>query len=720
MKKLNYLLLGAAGLLMASCANDDLQAPGNGDGLKITINLCADPGTRADEVNPTGMTLNYAVYDSENALVEEGSTTFTGTSTTFNTNLLSGKDYTLAFFAQVTEYESAYTFSAEEKSVTANYGVMTEMEAFNSGGYDCFYGTYAYPASGVTSDISVTLYRPVAQVNWGTNDLTGKIAQTFPTVYSTLQTEAYKQFNLLNGEMSGKEKVTLGPVQAPTAAYPSVGTSNYTYVGMQYLLATNTSEVYDLNLAISNNNGTETGETVDLVVTSAPLQANYRTNIYGSLLTDNVNLNIELAEWGGSNNINAVWDGKTVSYPNIDTDNKTAAINGASDLAGLADLVNGNNLPAGVPADFSGYTFTLVSDIDMGGNEMPMIGSGTRSGGTVGGNSFRGVFDGNGKTISNVKVSYEGNEEDDVVGIIPNLDGESAEFKNVTFDNVVIEGGASQQAGVIGTVTGGAKVTNVTVNSGSITSAESAGAIVGRMMLTGTISGCNNGTAPGTGASVSGTGNVGGIVGSAYRSTTDAYEMTVENCVNYGSVTASKNDVGGIVGISCANVIGCVNYGSVTGPSNVGGIVAYQVMNGSVKNCTNNAAETVTATGAYAGGIIGRVAYGLGGAYEVSNPIIVSGNRNFSKVSSVTESGGIIGRWSGGGGECTGNTNSAPALIATGSSNAYVAGILANNYSAELVIKDNVNTTETSDMIGKQVASIYNGTTAAAGSQEKN
>ena len=457
------------------------------------------------------MTLNYAVYESENALVEDGSTTFTGTSTTFNTNLLSGKDYTLAFFAQVSEYADAYTFSAEGKSVTANYGVMTNMDAFNSGGYDCFYGTYAYPASGAAGSISVTLYRPVAQVNWGTNDLTGKIEETFKSVYSTLQTEAYTQFSLLDGEMSDKQKLTLGPVQAPTVDYPSVGNSTYTYVGMQYLLAKNTSEVYDLNLAISNNNGTETGETVDLVVTSAPLQANYRTNIYGSLLTDNVNLNITLAEWGGSildpQDMGDEIDGSGL-YLNKTT--KTYFITSVSALQKMAEVSQDISL--------QNYKMVLTTDLDM--KDQPYT--------TYIKNSL-GTFDGQGHTISNLTISGTTN-----VGFFSQGLGT---IQNVTFENANVSG--NHYVAIVAGYGANAQFNNITIKGGSVTTTpmesgstykygDKAGAI------TGYLSG-EDGTAAVTNCSVSGvnvTGYkmIGSIVG--YANNANNYPASVCNIQN--------------------------------------------------------------------------------------------------------------------------------------------------------------------------------------------
>lgn len=104
------------------------------------------------------------------------------------------------------------------------------------------------------------------------------------------------------------------------------------------------------------------------------------------------------------------WDGSisTAWYEN----GEPYEIHSAADLAGLAQLVNGIDSPwiwdRVDPVDFAGKTITLMTDIDLGANgasglEWPMIGDDDS-------NPFRGSFNGNGHTISNVLVdnNYDG------------------------------------------------------------------------------------------------------------------------------------------------------------------------------------------------------------------------------------------------------------------------------------------------------------------------
>lgn len=129
------------------------------------------------------------------------------------------------------------------------------------------------------------------------------------------------------------------------------------------------------------------------------------------------------------------WDGSisTAWYEN----GEPYEIHSAADLAGLAQLVNGirsSSWPWGMEyVDFAGKTITLMTDIDLGANgasglEWPMIGDGDD-------NPFRGTFNGNGHTISNVYVNnnYDGAVHYDRVAGIFGYNGGT--IRNLTVSN---------------------------------------------------------------------------------------------------------------------------------------------------------------------------------------------------------------------------------------------------------------------------------------------
>ena len=181
MKKLNYLLLGLAGLAMASCSNDDLLGPADGDGnVRVMINLPEDMNTRAFGEANFQKILQYAVY---NVTESEPTLSFTSSvqlesgenSKVININLLPGQEYTLAFFAQASDIynngNGVYKFDAEAQTLTVDYNAM-DPASNNVDAYDCFFGAVSTNAiSTSNSTFSVDLTRPVAQINWGTNDM---------------------------------------------------------------------------------------------------------------------------------------------------------------------------------------------------------------------------------------------------------------------------------------------------------------------------------------------------------------------------------------------------------------------------------------------------------------------------------------------------------------------------------------------------------------------
>ena len=129
------------------------------------------------------------------------------------------------------------------------------------------------------------------------------------------------------------------------------------------------------------------------------------------------------------------WDGSisTAWYEN----GEPYEIHSAADLAGLAQLVNGirsSSWPWGMEyVDFAGKTITLMTDIDLGANgasglKWPMIGDDDD-------NPFRGTFNGNGHTISNVLVdnNYDGFVHYDRVAGIFGYNGGT--IRNLTVSN---------------------------------------------------------------------------------------------------------------------------------------------------------------------------------------------------------------------------------------------------------------------------------------------
>ena len=239
---------------------------------------------------------------------------------------------------------------------------------------------------------------------------------------------------------------------------------------------------------------------------------------------------------------------------------------------------------------FAGQTVELSDDFSMNGISMTPI------------NTFEGVFDGKGHTISDLTLSGA-----DQTAPFRNVVGGTV--KNVNFANVNVTGTSQRAAGAVGRAEN-ALIENVTV-SGSISGTKEMGGIVGVALKKTTIKNCVNNANLSCSSSTNG-----GILGNIYCATNNSSYVNVENCINNGNVTATASGnafIGGVVGASV----------------DVSGYAFYRIL-----NCTNNG--TVNSAGHYVGGVVGIARAALTGS-------VVANCRNNGNVTGVKYVGGITG-----------------------------------------------------------------------------
>ncbi len=205
-------------------------------------------------------------------------------------------------------------------------------------------------------------------------------------------------------------------------------------------------------------------------------------------------------------------------------------ITDASQLRWFAQQVNDGR---------SSICAVLTKDIDLGDEPWTPIGQYAR-------NAYKGVFDGQGYTIKSLKITGDKSNHYGLFGVVG-----SGTVRNLTVE---------------GTVT-------VTGSSSSYGSSYGIAGIVGAMNdgTTGTVENCVNK------ATISGTQNVGGIVGYISGGYT-AGKRVIQNCANYGDISSTSNDAGGIVGnvYGAVTIQNCYNRGTISGGNwRAGGIVSY-------------------------------------------------------------------------------------------------------------------------------------------------
>lgn len=210
---------------------------------------------------------------------------------------------------------------------------------------------------------------------------------------------------------------------------------------------------------------------------------------------------------------------------------------------------------------YEGKYFKLANDLDMGyseGQKFDPIGffdeyvnPDDQSQMIDDSKYFRGVFDGNYKTIDNINVYYVDTQNSvGGTGLFACI-ANGAEIKNLTVGSNSLVEGLDATGTFVGTMKGGL-VSNC-VNKADMPDGAGwyQGGIVG-LMNGGTVSGCINN------AKISGLTGVSGIVGYADG------DLVIENCYNTNEISFTGMYSGGIVGsIDSGTMRNCYNVGRV-------------------------------------------------------------------------------------------------------------------------------------------------------------
>ena len=204
-------------------------------------------------------------------------------------------------------------------------------------------------------------------------------------------------------------------------------------------------------------------------------------------------------------------------------------------------------------------------------------------------NNYQGTFDGNGKTISNLYI----NATSEFAGFFGYLAG--GNIKNITFDNAKVNSTGIYYTGILAGYAGSCIFENIkTLGNCSVEGKQITGGIAG--IAVGNISNCENH------AEVKGMGSLGGILGMYYGS-----DNSITSCANYGAVTGTYRQVGGMVGYFDSGTIqNSANYGDITGKDNVGNLIGEGVIC-NLNNVLGTGNVTATSDTERAGLLFGRI-----------------------------------------------------------------------------------------------------------------
>jgi len=277
---------------------------------------------------------------------------------------------------------------------------------------------------------------------------------------------------------------------------------------------------------------------------------------------------------------------------------------------------------------------------------------------------FKGVLDGNGKTISGFSINRSST---DYVGLFSYVTG--ATIKDLTLKGDIK--GKAYVGSLLGY--GSATVTNYTFE-GTVTGTGNYTGGVGGYQSTasssitvkGTVKGGNyTGGIYGYGVGLTSATFTGQVTGSSYIGGLEGQGSgTFNSCIVNAPVKGTSQYTGGLVGYTASSltVSNCKHEGKVEGASYTGGLVGYTKSNITARNSThrNNVTGTtqtggivggsesgaVTLTSCYAeGDITGTTAVG-GICGQIKNPgsSSISGCNYWGDITGTSQLGGIIGR----------------------------------------------------------------------------
>lgn len=299
---LSTFTIAAAALLVTSC-NDEMDnglKTGDEGTVTFTAQLPSEMGTRAFADGLTAKHLQYAVYEAGQSTplkVFGDETTVVGEAEMVNLKksvtlkLTSGKSYDVIFWADATT-DSPYTFNPASQEVSVDYSKVNN----NSDNCDAFFKKETITVSGNQS-VDVKLTRPFAQVNIGTDDFDAAKASGLEVTQTEVVAKAFATLNLATGEVADEADRTFTMKAIPTASdgeFPVAG--GYKYLSMDYLLVGADKATID----VAFNYGGPQNRTF----TNVPVQRNYRTNIYGSLLTNTTDFNVVIEPAFATTNYN--------------------------------------------------------------------------------------------------------------------------------------------------------------------------------------------------------------------------------------------------------------------------------------------------------------------------------------------------------------------------------------------------------------------------------
>ena len=297
MKTFKYLAAAALTFLAVGCNKEQVTEVPDGQMVDVTFTaaLPGEMATKALGDGQTAKTLHVSVYENDTEKTHLGdldkTATFADLKTQVKFSLVKGKTYNFVFWAQA---EGAPYDVKDLKNIKVSY----EGAVANDEKRDAFYATRKeLKVNGALTE-TIKLYRPFAQVNFGTADLVEAAAAGFVPVKSAFTaTDVANVFDTFNaeGKVEGlaTDKVTFAAAELPAEPLVIKDGTKYAWMTMNYIIPVGKQDEKHIS-NVTAEFVPATGDAITASSPQTPVQNNYRTNILGNLLTSQVIFNVEI------------------------------------------------------------------------------------------------------------------------------------------------------------------------------------------------------------------------------------------------------------------------------------------------------------------------------------------------------------------------------------------------------------------------------------------
>ena len=422
---------------MTSCSEEDIFNGQAGDVVTFNVSI-PELATRAAGDGTSANKLYWGVYDHNDKLLSSISNTTEGKvfigSDNVKLTLAKDRSYSVIFWAANNDNSMCNVNWTERKmTVSPTNANQESYDAF------CAYVPIENVSGYMTRDIKLS--RPFAQINIGTADVeeaekSGLIVENTKVTIEGLPVS----YNFADGTTEENCTFTYEyPSQATSFDNESFPVDGYEYLAMNYALVSRDKELVDITFTYKDNEDKEHSRSFS----SVPVQRNYRTNIYGNILTGDADYNVEILP-GFDAEYN---DDKSVVVNSAETfvEAFEEAVSGEGvnvivlgDDIDLNDLFGGSNAPATRAAgDDPSLTIAAEKELTIDLNGKKLSATSTQTGKNYNMFNVRGTL-----TMKNGTIEYK-------------HEGENMEWNNSTNLFDVTAGGVLNLEGITAKNLGG-------------------------------------------------------------------------------------------------------------------------------------------------------------------------------------------------------------------------------------------------------------------------